>query len=293
MLPLCLFVSFVLPALLCWNPCVFILPTQTDKGRVQTQTKTMSKNAAKKEKKDKMQKKKKVTCWAEPRYFCFSSSGGGVKRKRDDAENTDRKEAENADRKEAVADREGVARVFVDGSCTGNQQLDSKKRKGGCGVYCETTKWELSGPLEEPCTNNRGELTAVILVLEEALQGRWSDQTEIRVVGDNIYVLKIITEWLDKWRRNNYCKSNGEEILNKDLVQRLDSLLQQAAATHVLSFLWVSAHCEEPENKKSELWLNWYGNKKADELAQAGSAVPSASVPSTPASDSVPSWLSS
>lgn len=179
-----------------------------------------------------------------------------------------------------------VVRVFVDGACSGNEHKRVEDRVGGFGAWCEQTAWQHSGRLRAPCTNNRGELQAVIHVLDKALSdvaggGGDGDSctdltngdplSELRIMGDNQYVLNIATDWLPDWRARGYRKADGALPENLELVKQLDRLLARFVEIgRPLSFQWVSAHSVEPLDKQSDLWRMWKGNYRADRLALEG-----------------------
>lgn len=39
----------------------------------------------------------------------------------------------------------------------------------------------------------------------------------VTILSDSLYVLEGMTKHLDKWSKNNWTKSTGESIVNKDL----------------------------------------------------------------------------
>lgn len=168
----------------------------------------------------------------------------------------------------------GVCRVFVDGACSGNHHKRKQERCGGYGIYFEDGSVQSSGTLADlstATTNNRLELTAVIDLLDNAIQGCYDSltpATELRIVGDNQYVLNMALDWLPKWRARDYCKADGSSVENVDLVRRFDSLLQAFERKRwPLSFQWVRAHQTEPPDRDSEEWRMWHGNDRADRLA--------------------------
>lgn len=194
-----------------------------------------------------------MRCWPEPRYVVANRT--------------------NSD----------VVRVFVDGACSGNEHKRVEERIGGFGAWCEQTEWRHSGRLCAPCTNNRGELQAVVHVLNKAIQDAIDESppcpemtvgdpgSELRIMGDNQYVLNIATDWLSGWRARGYLKADGEPPENLDLVMELDRLLSKFAEIgRPLSFQWISAHSVEPLDKESDLWKMWKGNDHADRLAVEG-----------------------
>ncbi len=134
--------------------------------------------------------------------------------------------------------------IFTDGACKGNPG------PGGWGallIHGEREK-ELFGG-ENPTTNNRMELTAVI----EALQ---SLKRPCRVVvhTDSQYVQLGISEWLPNWMRRGWRTAAKKPVKNADLWQRLHDV----AARHEIQWRWVRGHAGN------------VGNERADELANRG-----------------------
>ena len=109
---------------------------------------------------------------------------------------------------------------------------------------------ELSGG-EALTTNNRMELLAAITALETL--GR---SAAITIVTDSAYVKNGVTTWIHGWKRNGWRTADKKPVKNVDLWQRLD----EAQASHQVTWEWVKGHAGHPENER------------ADELARAGMA---------------------
>lgn len=134
--------------------------------------------------------------------------------------------------------------IFTDGACRGNPG------PGGWGAllqYGDAEK-ELYGG-EAETTNNRMELMAAIMALEEL-----SRSCSIKLHTDSNYVKQGMTEWLPNWKKRNWKTAAKKPVLNADLWQRLE----QAASRHEVEWLWVKGHSGHP------------GNEKADALANRG-----------------------
>lgn len=136
--------------------------------------------------------------------------------------------------------------IFTDGACSGNPG------PGGYGVvlkYGEHIK-ELSGG-EEQTTNNRMELTAVIVSLE-ALK----EPCLVTLTTDSKYVVDGIEKgWAKSWRENGWKKKDKKPALNPDLWGKLLDLLE----VHEVRFNWVKGHAGHPENERcDELAVNFY-----------------------------------
>ncbi len=119
--------------------------------------------------------------------------------------------------------------IYTDGACSGNPG------PGGWGavlVYNGKEK-ELSGS-EKETTNNRMELTAVIMALNALNQ-----PCEVKLTTDSKYVCDAVNKgWVYSWRKNGWRKSDKKPALNVDLWKELLSLLEK----HEVEFIWVKGH---------------------------------------------------
>jgi len=114
------------------------------------------------------------------------------------------------------------------------------------------------GSIPGEATNNVAELTAAIQALEIAVQQKLAG---ILIRSDSKYVVEG-QSWLEKWRKNQYRKSDGNEIGNVKLWQRIDELLGllKDLGTKV-DFVWVKAHNGKDADP---------GNAIADRYARRG-----------------------
>jgi ribonuclease HI len=77
---------------------------------------------------------------------------------------------------------------------------------------------------------------------------------ELTIYTDSTYVQKGISEWIKKWKVNNWRSSNKKPVKNKDLWVELD----EAVGSRKIYWEWVKGHAGNE------------GNEKADELANQG-----------------------
>ncbi|MFB7914515.1 ribonuclease H [Streptomyces sp. NPDC056061] len=91
--------------------------------------------------------------------------------------------------------------------------------------------WE-AGPLGT-ATNNVAELTALRELLESTDP---SEAIEVRM--DSQYAMNAVTKWLPGWKRNGWKTSAGKPVANRELVVRIDALLQDRS----VRFVHVAAH---------------------------------------------------
>ncbi len=129
--------------------------------------------------------------------------------------------------------------IYTDGACSGNPGA------GGWGAvlkYGAAVK-ELSGS-EEMTTNNKMELTAVIMGLK-ALK----EPCEVILTTDSKYVVDGIEKgWARSWQRNGWIKSDKKPALNRELWEELLLLLDM----HNVRFVWVKGHAGHPENERCD-----------------------------------------
>ncbi|EKU29350.1 ribonuclease H [Alcaligenes sp. HPC1271] len=102
---------------------------------------------------------------------------------------------------------------------------------------------------EANTTNNRMELMAVIEALKALKR-----PCQVRVHTDSQYVQKGMNEWLPGWKARGWRTADKKPVKNADLWQELE----QQAAKHELTWLWVRGHAGDP------------GNERADQLANEG-----------------------
>ena len=119
-------------------------------------------------------------------------------------------------------------KIYTDGACSGNPG------KGGWAaiILDEKNQSSISGS-ENKTTNNRMELMAPIMALKKI-----KTKSEITIYTDSRYVKDGITEWIKKWKLNNWKNSNKKPVKNKDLWIKLDNFCQK----HRVKWKWVKAH---------------------------------------------------
>ena len=112
-----------------------------------------------------------------------------------------------------------VPRIYLRASCRGNPG------PGGWGVVIE-----VDGETEQysgsalATTNNRMELTAA---MEGLLLFPVGSGVQLFTTSD--YLFQGATQWIKKWRQNNWQKKGGKFVANNDLWQALDQLMNNYA----------------------------------------------------------------
>ena len=119
-------------------------------------------------------------------------------------------------------------KIYTDGACSGNPG-----RGGWAAIILDGKGQSSISGSENKTTNNRMELMAPIMALKKI-----KNKSEIIIYTDSRYVKDGITEWIKKWKLNNWKSSNKKPVKNKDLWLKLDNSCQK----HNVSWKWVKAH---------------------------------------------------
>lgn len=136
-------------------------------------------------------------------------------------------------------------KVYTDGACKGNPG------PGGWGVYIQSNEdeKELYGGNPET-TNNQMEMQAAL----EALKHLKDKDEVIELYTDSNYLRQGITEWIYKWKKNNWRTAAKKPVANRDLWIEISDLNEKMT----VQWNWVKGHAGDP------------GNERADELANVG-----------------------
>ena len=136
-------------------------------------------------------------------------------------------------------------KVYTDGACRGNPG------PGGWGVYIRLNDEEkdLYGGNPET-TNNQMEMQAAL----EALKYLEDKNEVIELYTDSNYLRQGITEWIHKWKLNNWRTAAKKPVANRDLWIEISDLNEKMN----VKWNWVKGHAGDP------------GNERADQLANLG-----------------------
>ena len=130
-------------------------------------------------------------------------------------------------------------KIYTDGACSGNPG------KGGWAAIIlseKSSQSSISGSSKNT-TNNRMELMAPIMALKKI-----KEKSEIIIYTDSKYVKDGITDWIKKWKLNNWKSANKKPVKNKDLWVKLDNSCQK----HKVTWKWVKAHAGNKYNNLAD-----------------------------------------
>ena len=129
-----------------------------------------------------------------------------------------------------------MIKIYTDGSCLNNPG------NGGWAAIINNNGdiVKISG-YEKETTNNKMELMATIKALQKI-----SKDDQIEIYTDSKYVKLGITEWIHKWKQNNWQTSKKEPVKNKDLWIQLFDL----TSSFKINWIWVKAHAGNALNEE-------------------------------------------
>ncbi|KAI1709602.1 RNase H domain-containing protein [Ditylenchus destructor] len=74
---------------------------------------------------------------------------------------------------------------------------------------------------KEPFMVHRPRFVAAIETVKQALA---NGQKEVTVQTESDFLYKCMTQWISGWKKNDWKKKDGQEVVYKDLIQELDDL---------------------------------------------------------------------
>jgi len=132
-----------------------------------------------------------------------------------------------------------MIKIYTDGSC-----LNNPGNGGWAAIINHNGNVVKISGSEKETTNNKMELMAPIKALQKI------DKNEkIEIYTDSKYVKLGITEWIHKWKKNNWQTSKKEPVKNKDLWIQLYDL----TSSFEISWIWVKAHAGNTLNEEVDL----------------------------------------
>jgi len=156
--------------------------------------------------------------------------------------------------------------VYTDGSCLNNGK---EFAVAGIGIYFfGYPDLNISEPLTcDKKTNIRAELYAIIRAIEivNEKKDKFIGVKSVLIKTDSEFSHNCMEHWIDKWKHNNWKKSNNDNINNKDLIIKLDKVMNTSELP--IYSKYVRGHQKEPKDKTTMEWYDWFGNKQADILA--------------------------
>lgn len=129
-----------------------------------------------------------------------------------------------------------MVRVFTDGACSKN----GKQNARAAYAFWIPDHPDLSSagyvPLNEPQTNNRGELMGIQQAVNCFLSNFPSSETDIQIYTDSMYSKNCLTTWIPGWISRGWKTSDNKDVSNRDIIEDIVSNLTKFKSyiiTHV------------------------------------------------------------
>ena len=150
-------------------------------------------------------------------------------------------------------------RCFTDGSAKNNGKPNC--RASFSVVWPDNMEYNYAEEIFE-CngikpSNNRGEYSGAIKALELVDIIDPTRQQKLDIYTDSMLLVNTMTKWIFNWKKNNWNKCDGSCVLNKDLLEKLLTLIEQRKT----SFIYTKAHTKD-------LTFEAIHNRLADTLAK-------------------------
>ena len=124
----------------------------------------------------------------------------------------------------------------ADGSSLGNPG------PAGWAWYVDEDTWDAGGWPKG--TNNLGELTAILRLLEATAQ----TGEELHILADSQYAINVVSKWRLGWKKRGWTKADKKPIKNLELIQEIDRALEGRRVT----FEWVKGHAGHRMNERAD-----------------------------------------
>ena len=150
-------------------------------------------------------------------------------------------------------------KMYVDGGCRHNGYSNAIGA-ASCIVYMRYGRkktYTRSIPSSETPTNQRAEITAIILALQQALAKydrlHSAPVMKVTIYTDSKYAQGCMSTWIYQWAENGWRNSRGSEVANRDLIRETSALDDAVRELGKVRYVWIP---------RSENW-------EADEAANA------------------------
>ena len=81
------------------------------------------------------------------------------------------------------------------------------------------------------------------------------------IFTDSQYCRRALTEWVHSWKSTDWKTANGNQVKNKELIERIDKLIHLHSEHRPFELRWVKGHVGIPENELVDQRAN-FGRKQ-------------------------------
>ncbi|KUL85282.1 hypothetical protein ZTR_07953 [Talaromyces verruculosus] len=137
-----------------------------------------------------------------------------------------------------------IMKIYVDGGCRRNGRSNAVAAAAACvkNKYGKYKIWKRN--ITYNPTNQRAEITAIIMALELALEKYEDDldllpQMDVEIFSDSKYAVNCMNTWIYKWCRNGWTNSAGNEVANRDLIEEASNLDDRVEEIGSVKYTWI------------------------------------------------------
>ena len=153
-------------------------------------------------------------------------------------------------------------KMYVDGGCRRNGYSDAIGA-AACVIYMRagrTKTWTRAIPPDENPTNQRAEITAIILALQQALAkyDRLDNAPylEVTIYTDSKYAQGCMSTWIYQWSKNGWLNSRGNPVANLDLIQEASNLDDAVRDLGEVEYVWIPRSQNSEADKAANLVMD-------------------------------------
>ena len=127
--------------------------------------------------------------------------------------------------------------MAIDGACRRNGKPNCTAA-GGVFVMHPDGSTAVISCSEQESTNQRGELSALLMALQYAT----CQQYEVQLITDSEYIFNAMTkQWYSRWRAYGWTTAAGDPVKNKDIWQQVCDIMENS--TNEVHFYHIKGHC--------------------------------------------------
>ena len=114
-----------------------------------------------------------------------------------------------------------IYNVYTDGSCNQGSVLSANTNGGWAFIVVDEKESIVfsESDFEPNTTNNRAEMLAIIKSIDYLSNKSFFDSIDnlLFINCDSAYIVNAFEDgWIDKWKKNGWKNSKGEDVLNQD-----------------------------------------------------------------------------
>lgn len=134
--------------------------------------------------------------------------------------------------------------IYTDVGCRGNGRPGAIRAAAAVfkNKYGKYRAWTRSLPSYPIPTNQRAEITAIIVALKQALEKNDALDTNprlsVRIYSDSRYAVECMENWIYKWTGNGWINAAGKTVANRDLLEEASDLDDRLKQEGKVKYIW-------------------------------------------------------